>query len=249
MPLIRTSRMRPGDEEAWDKLERYDAALARRLPLDQMAERARQVIVDFAAQGPCYASTSWGKDSTVLAHLVATMPVSIPLVWVRVQDIENPDCLLVRDAFLDAHPQIDYHEIEVEASAARWWDHQAQDESSTRRTSRGGFDIAEQRFGGRHISGVRAEESRVRQIAMGRWGEAGPHAARPIGRWQATDIFAYLHHYDLPVHPAYSYSMAGRHDRRWLRVSSLGGIRGADRGRAEWEQTYYSEVIDHARQS
>lgn len=238
--------MKPGDREAWARLERYDAALAGSLPLGRMADQARTVIEEFA-KSPCYASTSWGKDSTVLAHLVATSQADIPLVWVRVQDLENPDCLLVRDAFLDQYPQVHYEEIEVEATAARWWEDGAQDAPNSQRTSRGGFAIAEARHGARHISGIRAEESRVRGMAMARWGEAGPRAARPIGRWTATDVFAYLHRHDLPVHPAYSYSHAGRLDRRWLRVSSLGGVRGSDRGRSEWEQSYYPEVIRHAR--
>lgn len=57
------------------------------------------------------------------------------------------------------------------------------------------------------------------------------------------DVFAYLHKHDLPVHPAYAMTMGGFYDRRWLRVSSLGGLRGADRGRAEWEQQYYGDIV------
>ena len=111
----------------------------------------------------------------------------------------------------------------------------------------GGFTLAECEHGKRHISGVRAEESRVRRIAMARWGTIGPYAARPIGNWSAVDIFAYLHKYDLPIHPAYAMSMAGHYDRRWLRVSSLGGIRGAERSRADWEAAYYPEIVSLSR--
>lgn len=245
MPLIDSPRLTARDREAWDRLARYDALLAQDPSLTTMAERARQVIRDFAAAGPCYVSTSWGKDSTVLAHLAATSGVKLPLVWVRVQQWENPDCPAVRDTFLAQYGHlVDYEEIEVEATAPRWWETGADDAPTSQRTSRGGFTIAEKRHGRRHISGVRAEESRIRRLAQARWGDAGPAAARPIGRWQATHVFAYLHHHNLPVHPAYAMSHGGRLDRRWLRVSSLGGIRGADRGRAEWEAHYYPDIVN-----
>lgn len=240
--LIDSPRLTAADRAAWERLARYDQKLAATLPLDAMADRARQVIRDFAAAGPCYASTSWGKDSTVIAHLVATCGVRIPLVWVRVQRWENPDCAAVRDAFLARFPHVDYHEYEVEAGAPRWWE--TSDAPPPGRTARGGFTLAERDHGRRHISGVRAEESRVRRIAQARWGDAGPAAARPIGRWTAVDVFAYLTRHDLPIHPAYAMSHGGRLDRRWLRVASIGGIRGADRGRAEWEAHYYPDIVN-----
>lgn len=244
MPLLDSPRLSDLDREAWARLERYDARLAARLPLDEMADKARQVIRDFAAAGACYVSVSWGKDSVVVAHLAATSGVRLPLVWVRVEQWENPDCPAVRDAFLAEYgDRVDYREYEVEATAARWWEDAASTESTSRRTSRAGFTLAEKDFGPRHISGIRAEESRVRRIAQARWGHASDAACRPIGDWTAVEVFAYLHRHRLPVHPAYAMSMGGTLDRRWLRVSSLGGVRGADRGRAEWEQRYYPDVV------
>lgn len=244
MPLIDSPRLTEQDRAAWSRLERYDQALAQSPVLEKKTQQAQQVIRDFAASGPCYVSTSWGKDSTVVAHLAATSGVRLPLVWVRVKKWENPDCLPVRDAFLSQYGHlVDYEEIEVEATARRWWEDGAELAPASQRTSRGGFTIAEARHGGRHISGVRAEESRVRRIAQARWGDASKNACRPIGTWAATDVFAYLHKHNLPVHPAYAMSYGGRLDRRWLRVSSLGGIRGADKGRADWEAHYYPDVI------
>lgn len=244
MPLIDSPRLSDLDRQAWARLERYDARLAARLPLDEMADKARQVIRDFAAAGPCYVSVSWGKDSVVVAHLAATSGVRLPMVWVRVRRWENPDCPAVRDAFLAEYgDRVDYREYVVSASAARWWEPGAEVESVSRRTSRAGFTLAEKDFGPRHISGIRAEESRVRRIAQARWGHASDAACRPIGDWTAVQVFAYLHRHDLPVHPAYAMSYGGRLDRRWLRVSSLGGVRGADRGRAEWERHYYRDVV------
>ncbi|WP_166345064.1 phosphoadenosine phosphosulfate reductase family protein [Phytoactinopolyspora limicola] len=241
--LIDSPRLTAADRAAWDRLAAYDAILARDPALARMADRARGVIAEFAAAGPCYASTSWGKDSTVAAHLLATSGVDVPLVWVRVDQWENPDCLLVRDAFLSRYDHIDYHEITTPATSRRWWDPDDGTHTDTSRTLKGGFAEASRRFGARHISGIRGEESRIRRIVQARWGDAGPSACRPLGRWDATHVFAWLHAHDLPVHPAYAMSIGGVLDRRWLRVSSIGGVRGADKGRAEWECRYYPDIV------
>jgi phosphoadenosine phosphosulfate reductase len=203
------------------------------------------VVREFAAAGPCYASTSWGKDSTVMAHLVATSGVRLPLVYVRPTSWENPDCLLVRDRFLERYgDQVDYEEYWV-TLGRRWWQTPETDPTfTTGAHAAGQFSQPERAHGGRHISGVRAEESKIRQLAMGRWGEAGPGACRPIGHWTAVDVFAYLHRHDLPIHPAYAMSYGGHLDRRWLRVSPIGGISAADKQRAEWERHYYPEIVN-----
>ena len=244
MPLIDSPRLSDLDRQAWARLERYDRVLAERLPLDEMAEQARQVIRQFADDGPCYVSVSWGKDSVVVAHLAATCGVRLPMVWVRVRRWENPDCPAVRDQFLAEYGEfVDYHEIEVDAAAPRWWEDDAAQKAQSARTSRAGFELAGREFGGRYISGIRAEESRVRGIVQARWGHASARTCRPIGDWTAVHVFAYLCRHDLPVHPVYAMSMGGTLDRRWLRVSSLGGVRGADRGRTAWERRYYSDVV------
>lgn len=83
----------------------------------------------------------------------------------------------------------------------------------------------------------------MRNMVMGRWGEAGPAACRPIGRWTAIDVYAYLHRHDLPIHPAYAMSFGGQLDRRWLRVSPIGGLSQAHKRRADWEEAYYPEIV------
>lgn len=249
--LIDSPRLTDADRAAWERLERYDMALARSPRLNRRQTRAVQVLTDFANKGPCYVSTSWGKDSTVLTHILAISGLSLPLVWVRVRHWENPDCLLVRDDMLKKYPHLanTYEEIEVDATAVRWWHQGADLAPKTQRTSRGGFNIAGRRHGNRHVSGVRGEESRIRERVMGMWGEAGPRACRPIGNWTAVEVFAYLHKHHLPVHPAYAMSHGGTLDRRWLRVSSLGGIRGSEKGRSDWEMHYYGDIITQGQKA
>jgi phosphoadenosine phosphosulfate reductase len=241
--LIDSPRLTPADRQAWAALERYDTALAALPSWPAKEQHAQQVIRDFAAGGPCYASTSWGKDSTCMAHLVATSGVVLPVVYVRMRRWENPDCLTVRDQFLDRYgDQVDYHEYWVDGGP-RWWD--GPDQTTLKSGSHVGsqFAEAERHHGTRHISGVRGDESRMRQMAMGRWGEAGPSACRPIGRWRATDVYAYLHRHDLPVHSAYAMSFGGHLDRQWLRVSPIGGITQAHKQRADWEAAYYPDIV------
>ena len=245
--LIDSPRLSVADRDAWDRLVRYDVALAAGMPLDAMAERARQTIRDFAEVGRCYASTSWGKDSTCMSHLVATSGVRMPLVYVRMRRWENPDCLTVRDAFLAEYGHlVDYDEYEVDGGA-RWWDAEADHKPRSGGHATHYFREADRRHGARHISGVRAEESRIRQLAQARWGDASVGACRPLGRWTAVHIYAYLHREDLPIHPAYAMSYGGLLDRRWLRVSPIGSTVQAHKNRADWETHYYPEIVRDGR--
>lgn len=83
----------------------------------------------------------------------------------------------------------------------------------------------------------------MRGMVMQRWGKTSPNTCRPIGYWSAVEVFRLLGQRDLPIHPAYAMNYGGRLDRRWIRVSTIGGIRGADKERADWETTYYPDIV------
>lgn len=238
MPLIESPRHTQADLEAWHTTARYDTRLWP--TITARATRAAQVIRDFAQGGDCYAGCSWGKDSLVVAHLIATHHPTIPIVWVRVKKWENPDCELVRDAFLTQYPHITYDEITVDSAAPRRWE---ADTQGAARTSTDGFTIAKQHHGQRHISGVRAQESTTRRLTIARNGEASTNTCRPLAHWTGQDVFTYLAHHDLPIHPAYAMTYGGALNRDRVRVGTLGGERGTGVGRAEWEETYYPDVV------
>lgn len=181
---------------------------------------------------------SWGKDSVVVAHLSMGRH---PVVWVRERPNDNPDCLAVRDAYLAAVPSR-YEEIEVTFADVGAF--------------ASGFAQARAMFGDRHISGVRAQESAARRISIRRLGldtsrsAAHGHALRPIGHWSSLDVFAHLERHDLPIHPAYGFTMDGVLDPLRLRVDSLctpgadiGTMPGEGHGRREWERRYYREHL------
>lgn len=238
MPLIQSPRHTPQDIAAWRDISRYDTRLWPMIA--GKADRAAKVIQNFSYRGECYAGCSWGKDSLVVAHLIATHHIDVPIVWVRVKKWENPDCEQVRDAFLTKYPHVTYDEITVDATAPRRWE---ADTQGITRTSAGGFTIAKQRHGHRHISGVRAQESSTRRTTVARNGEASKNTCRPLAYWTGQNIFTYLAHHDLPIHPAYAMTYGGALDREHVRVGTLGGERGTGVGRAEWEETYYPDVV------
>lgn len=239
MPLIPSHRHTQADLKAWEDYARYDKALGP--STYPKATRAIKTLQKFGDQQGGYISCSWGKDSTAVAHLAIKAGLNLPLVWVRVKHWENPDCVLVRDAFLAKYGYyIDYHEITVESAAPRRWEAPTQGKA---RTSTNGFKQAAKRYGKRHISGVRGAESKDRSLAMAAHGEISAHSCRPIGNWSNEDVFSYLTHHDLPIHPAYAQLMGGAKHRDHIRVGTLGGSRGTELGRAQWERTYYPEIV------
>lgn len=228
--LIASQRHTARDLEQWRIDEEIDAITIQRTCFDEMEKRSIDTVGAFAARA-CYTGTSWGKDSVVIAHLLSLSGARVPLVWVRVDGRDNPDCVLVRDQFLASH-DMNYHEIRVGAADGR-----------KRLRAAFGFEEAARRFGDRHISGVRADESMDRLLRMARWGESTDRTCAPIGWWSTAEVFAYLHAFDLPVHPAYAQTGGGLWDRNRIRVATIGGERGRGHGRAEWEARYYPEMF------
>lgn len=240
--LIDSPRLTEADRAAWARLERYDDKLASSPRLAALEERALDTIT---RHGPCYVSTSWGKDSTVLVDLYGRSGVDCTVVWMRIDGYDLPECETVRDLTLAKWPGLAYDELTLPPQPNRWWS-TATSAQSKYQSDIGWRTIAD-RYGQHRATGIRADESKIRTLVQARWGDSGPHAARPISTWTAVDVFAYLAKRHLPVHTAYACSSGGRHDRRWLRVHSLGGVTGADRGRADWETAYYGDVIRTSR--
>lgn len=234
--LIASPRHSAADLRHWATLERGDALLAKSTRLAEKERRAAKTIAAFAGSRRCYLGVSWGKDSVVVAGIAARAGVRVPFVWVRVEPMANPDCVLVRDAFLRAH-NVDYHEILVQCE--RGPDGQYPETGRLKE----GFVAAAERFGDAYISGVRGDESGSRKRRMAMHGTDTLRTCAPIGWWSGDDVFAYLYAHGLPVHPAYACTMGGALDRKRLRVATIGGSRGTGHGRAEWETRYYRETL------
>lgn len=234
--LIQSPRHSPADLEAWQRVERTAEVHARLNSFRRQLQRSTDALLSFTGAGSGYAGVSWGKDSTVLAHMIATLCPRWPLIWVRVEPIVNPDCDLVRDAFLKQHPASRYEEIVAHC-------HRDSSGWHASGTLERGFAQAAERYGERYITGIRAEESGIRKLRVAKHGLFSRNTCAPIGWWSAWDVWAYLHTRGAPIHPAYACSMNGLLDNGRLRVSSLGGERGTGMGRREWEERYYGEEL------
>lgn len=245
--LLDSPRLKPGDREHWQHLERYDHAIGAHL--GKKAARAVAEIQRWADQGGhAVCSVSWGKDSTVVAHLTHLAGVDIPVVWVRSDPWEMPECEQVRDALLARCPGLRYEERVAKLRNPKrgqvgYEQHHLDPESKSQ-------DVLGELIPERYISGVRAEESRMRAQSA-RWhGVSTRNTCRPILRWSAEEVFGYLAVHDLPVHPAYAMTYGGRRDRRWLRVHPLcsyheeSGVHGDDA--VTWEDDYYGTAIAQA---
>ena len=235
MTLIRSHRHSPADLRTWERRELGDRlyAMAHRRRLDALVEQARRAIDEFLGRGPAYVSVSWGKDSTVLAHLSEGRA---RLAYLRVEPTDNPDTVLVRDEFLRRYPQ-SYHEelLTIPCTNGEW--------DTDGAVERGFPRMARALGASRYILGIRAQESQSRYVRIAR-GLSVETSCAPLGRWTIADVFAYLWLHDLPIHPAYACSFDGRLSRENIRVAWLGMPRGRGFGRAEWERRYYGEEID-----
>lgn len=236
--LISSRRHTPQDLDAWNRAERAAMLMTRaqRAALASRADRALTDIAAFAARGHCYAGVSWGKDSVVLADLIARAELPIPLVYVRLRPWDNPDCDLVRDAMLARYPSARYEEVSVDCPRGI----DSIEVTEMFRPVRG-------RFGTRHISGIRSDESAGRRLRTARWGIYTERTCAPLAHWTAHDVFRYLDIHELPVHPAYACTVGGLLDRRHIRVDALGGSEGRGHARADWERRYYGQEIDAIR--
>lgn len=187
-----------------------------------------EAIANFLSLGEAYCSVSWGKDSTVVAHLVLTQFRHVPVAYVKANRA-NPDSDLVQQAFMDVHRvPTDIFPVMLHSL----------DQGET---INGFFDGVAKHLGKRRIMGIRAQESASRRLSAKVHGISTALVCRPILDWTIDDVFAYLLWRELPIHPVYAMSNAGQYDRKELRVDVLGDVRGTERGRKEWEWMYYPE--------
>jgi phosphoadenosine phosphosulfate reductase len=236
--LIPSDRHTPADLELWAELEAADRIHGASDRVQQLAGRSIAEIRAFLLRGPAYLSCSFGKDSVTLADLAREAGIPCQLVYLRADPVANPETPKVRDAFLVSWPW-DYREVVVDYRGAPAGLGPDALEREKDRLFFGAF----RSIGLPHISGIRAEESGGRKIRMRRWGLSSPGACAPLGWWKSTDVFGWLAHRGLPVHPSYAMLGGGRWDRRHVRVDELGGARGDQFGRREWEYSYYGDVL------
>lgn len=246
--LIVTAKHDADELARWATLERGDAVHGQLRAYGRKVEGALRAIERFAERGPFYVGVSWGKDSVCLADLVMRTAPSATLAWVRIEPVKNPECIAVRDAFLRVWPHASYHEERVayEPGETAWTPGFGPEKTRTVTPAhvRGFRRIARTLGTERYCSGIRAQEACRRRDRMQRHGYETRLTCAPLGWWTAADVFAYLHAHQLPVHPAYAYTMHGAWDRERLRVDALWGPTGQSSGRRAWEAHYYPDELE-----
>lgn len=224
--LIITDRHKSEDLVLWKDYEELDSVSNYS---DKKVDQSVLLIYDFLSKNEksCI-MTSWGKDSIVLLDLFIKTGIRKPVVYMRFSDRSNPDCDLVRDYFLNKY-KIDYHEetfnySKVRKSGKHWKNLFA-------------------RYGKR-CTGIRKEESGVRNLQWIINGFESENSCRPLSLWKSQEIFSYIFKNNLPLSPVYGYLGGGRYERKNLRTHSLAGTSGNGMGRTEWEREYYQDILN-----
>jgi phosphoadenosine phosphosulfate reductase len=242
--LLASERHSPADLALWAELEEADRIHGEQLARSGKWRRAVEEMQRFAAAGPSYVSVSWGKDSVVLAHLHHLSGLRLPVANVAQQGAGcDPHIRDVRDAFLRLYHDTNYHEevVPLERIPDNGGHSPALDKGIRRLAARYGTS--------RYIGGIRADESGVRRIGLRHRGLSTGNTCQPLGWWTTRDVFGWLAYHDLPVHPNYAMLGGGRFDRRHIRVSTIGGPKGNQFGRDEWEREYYGDVLRRIERS
>lgn len=189
---------------AMDEAERLMLLGWAKLPtFKKKIEQAKLFIRQALDISPAIVSVSWGKDSIVMLHLAQQI---------------NPDILAVHYASPESHAGITSNFPEVIKSylsrfntnyrylvAEPGW---AFTPTSTKDRVHSMIDTDFYRM---DLIGVRAEESKERQIAVSRYGAIhqytnGLWRCFPLAYWKTRDIWAYIALHDLPYLIAYNYS-------------------------------------------
>lgn len=226
--LIDSPRQTTKDKEAYRQYEEIDNL---RVVKPQLIEVGIRVCAQFTG-GACY--VSWGKDSVVMLHLLCRSGNMVPVVWWRIPELDNPECLAVRDNFLSKY-DIEYHEREFDfISVVRKERH---------------WGLIQKEFGHQRLVGIRSDESKTRRLSAIVHGMTRGLSWRPLLHWRSADTFAYIEQNSLPLNASYGFLGGGRWKRENIRTHCLYGRiaqrngRGSGMGKVEWEKEYFPSEI------
>lgn len=235
------------------------AAIARTQRFARLVMRARREIDRALTFGPALISTSWGKDSCALAHLVFTLAPHVPMVHLR-SPYELPGGERVERFFRELGATlIDVPTRKTLAQYIEWlqqhglgYEREARQKAGR---SRKASELSEWALkNGRPVQflGMRAAESALRRRVFRSRGLTYQRAdgcvmSNPIGWWQTSDVWAYLVSRGVPWHPLYDCETHGvtREQIRnagWLTVQS-----DVTDWRIPWLREHYPEQYRQLR--
>lgn len=216
-------------------------------------EEACRVIEEAGAKGRVVVSTSWGKDSVVLANLALRLLGRVQLLHIA-SSYRLPGYERVQEYF---EARTDVHVIQPRMTLAEtieWLREvglphertKAQQAAVVKKIKKDvGIEWCKAKGYTVQMLGMRADENqRTRGLLFRRRGliyEArGITMAAPLGWWTARDVWAYIVANDLPWHPMYDMETHGV-TRETIRNAGWLSTDGAERGRITWLRHHYPE--------
>ncbi|NJL03189.1 MAG: hypothetical protein HC910_22425 [Spirulinaceae cyanobacterium SM2_1_0] len=215
-----------------DEAERLMFAGLARLPqFRRKVEQAQAIIKEALEVCPAYVACSWGKDSLVVADLVATISPDA-----LVCHVTGPKAELLNNygevsaAFCRRHPSVAYRVLGGDGRPS--WEV---------------FSAHAHELPSMAILGLRAEEAAYRRISLRKYGliyryKSGSWRACPLAWWGWKDVWAYLVAHGLTY--LASYDHPAEECRALSRTSSITTRRGEQFGRIERMKRVSPEYYD-----
>lgn len=217
-------------------------------------QAARRFIAEHIRH-PCAVGVSWGKDSTVVAFLMAGhLTADDWLFHVSAGEYEMPGTYAVRDAFLARFPALKYHEYQSGdyfeiARAYGLTDVSSGQKARIRGAKKVDKFKAAVEGAAMRVWGLRADESAARRLYAKRHGGCafsrrdGLYVLSPVLWWTWQDIWSVIVAHDLPYCPVYD-----KYDEidglAHGRSGTWAGTRGANYGRVALLKRFYPELFN-----
>lgn len=228
-------RITQNDVKFCEQFNDIDAAHVKTWGYKLRINAAREAIKSFVSKHPYndyYIGVSWGKDSIVLLNMFLEIEPRLTAVFFRNIDKIPKETLDVRDAFISTHDPFKYIEHTYE--------------TPRNKPFKGEFKRFlpeyKKKFG-IHVTGIRRDESAVRDMRFLIHGYESRWSFAPLSNLKCQDIFSYIYEHDLPLHSSYRMTGEGAFDRYRIRVAAIGNPRGRGVGRLVWEKRYYGDII------
>lgn len=207
-----------------------------------------------------FVAFSGGKDSTVSLHLALQTEPNIPVCFYD-SGLEFPENLEYIQSIANLY-SLNLHIIHSKPTVLdilrkeAFFDHKRMpvhlQTSIVEAKITNPSKEAHEKFGTGRIWGLRAEESRGRQMLLvPRRGtfksKDGEHVTSPVWNWSSTQIFSYLEKNSIPENPLYGKMRQLGVPEKGLRVGSIVDGGNLDYGRITWLKRGWPDIYERLR--
>lgn len=209
-----------------------------------------------------YLSCSWGKDSSVVMHLVTTSYPDTPVVFMD-SGYANPDTYKLRDWYLENIGIKNYYEVKCPESYIELnlkyglpsIDRTASDHEKVKQIIKKDVldEFALEEGWDCCIWGIRAEETKGRRILLRNRGllyDTGKGIAKcsPIGWWKAKDLWLAIDTLNIPYNEIYDKELPPFFTRETISNSGWLTTDRANQGKVLWLKKFYPNEYEKLKQ-